>query len=237
MPLKWIFFDLDDTLFDFSSASILSLRRLWDEDSAVRSRFHTPEAFIDEYHIHNRRMWHLHESGQISADFLKSERFRLTIAPESDDDRTLSEMRRLNDRYLRLLGECDAPVEGAKDLLAKVSERHLIGVLTNGFTEAQYRKLKSSGLDRYIQRMVISDEIGVQKPDARLFRYAEQATGALPASTLMIGDNPDNDIKGAIDAGWRAIYLDRKDKPFSSSSPLYLGRCTTLMEIFPMLTH
>lgn len=237
MPLKWIFFDLDDTLFDFSSASILSLRRLWDEDSAVRSRFHTPEAFIDEYHIHNRRMWQLHESGQISADFLKSERFRLTIAPESDDDRTLSEMRRLNDRYLRLLGECDAPVEGAKDLLAKLSGRHLIGVLTNGFTEAQYRKLKSSGLDRYIQRMVISDEIGVQKPDARLFRYAEQATGALPASTLMIGDNPDNDIKGAIDAGWRAIYLDRKDKPFSSSSPLYLGRCTTLMEILPMLTH
>ena len=85
--------------------------------------------------------------------------------------------------------------------------------------------------------MVISDEIGVQKPDARLFRYAEQATGALPASTLMIGDNPDNDIKGAIDAGWRAIYLDRKDKPFSSSSPLYLGRRTTLMEIFPMLAH
>ncbi|MDE6056815.1 MAG: HAD-IA family hydrolase, partial [Muribaculaceae bacterium] len=123
------------------------------------------------------------------------------------------------------------------DLLAKVSERHLIGVLTNGFTEAQYRKLKSSGLDRYIQRMVISDEIGVQKPDSRLFRYAEQATGALPASTLMIGDNPDNDIKGAIDAGWRAIYLDRKNKPFSSSSPLYLGRRTTLMEILPMLTH
>lgn len=231
MTPKWIFFDLDDTLFDFSSASMRSLRQLYDESSEIRCRFTSPEAFIDEYHIHNKLMWRLHESGRITADFLKGERFRLTLRPDRDDDVARREMRRLNDRYLWLLGECDAPVEGARDLLAVLSKNHLIGVLTNGFSEAQYRKLRSCGLDRFIQRMVISDEIGIQKPDPRLFRYAEQATGATPDSTLMVGDNPDNDIQGALDAGWSAIYLDRKGKPFDSTSPLYLGRCTSLKEI------
>ena len=235
MTPKWIFFDLDDTLFDFSAASLISLSRLWDESNEIRARFDTPETFIDEYHIHNKKMWQLHEGGLISADFLKSERFRLTLCPGRNDAGTLKAMRQLNDRYLRLLGDCDTPVEGAKDLLKELAGKYLIGILTNGFRETQYRKLRSTGIDRYIQRMVISDEIGIQKPDTRLFRYAEEATGAVPATTVMIGDNPDNDVQGAINAGWHAIYFDCKSKPFSSSSPLLLGRIRDLSEIMPRL--
>lgn len=230
MAPKWIFFDLDNTLFDFTTASLLSLRHLWEESSEIRSRFDNPQAFLDEYHIHNKLMWQLHESGQITADFLKGERFRLTVAPERNDEATLMDMRLLNDRYLWLLGECDTPVDGARELLAYLSRKYLIGVLTNGFTEVQYRKLRSTGLDRYIQRMVISDEIGIQKPDTRIFRYAEQETGATPETTLMIGDNPDNDIMGALDAGWHAIYFDRKSKPFYSHSTLFLGRIEFLKD-------
>lgn len=231
MTPKWLFFDLDDTLFDFSSASLISLRRLWDESPSIRARFDIEDAFIDEYHIHNKRMWQLHESGRISAEFLKQERFRLTIVPEREDEETRIAMRRLNDRYLWHLGGCNAPVEGAKELLGELSRKHMIGILTNGFREAQYRKLRSTGLDRYIQRMVISDEIGIQKPDPRIFRYAERETGASPENSIMIGDNPDNDIRGAINAGWRALYLDRKGKPFASDSPLFLGKVESLTEI------
>ncbi len=232
MAPKWIFFDLDDTLFDFSSASLISLRKLYEETPEIQTRFSSPKAFIDEYHIHNKRMWQLHESGQITADFLKPERFRLTIAPEREDEETRNAMRALNDQYLWHLGECKAPMEGAKELLEELSKKYLIGVLTNGFTEVQYRKLRSTGLDRYIQRMVISDEIGIQKPDSRLFRYAEQETGASPESTIMIGDNPDNDIQGALDAGWKAFYFDWKGKSFDSSSSLFLGSVSVLKELF-----
>ncbi|MDE7420723.1 MAG: YjjG family noncanonical pyrimidine nucleotidase [Muribaculaceae bacterium] len=231
MTPKWIFFDLDDTLFDFSTASLKSLHKLWNEIPEIQRRFETAEAFIDEYHVHNKRMWQLHESGQITADFLKPERFRLTITPDSHDEETIKRMRSVNDRYLWHLGECNAPMEGAKMLLEELSRKCLIGVLTNGFTEAQYRKLRSTGLDRYIQRMVISDEIGIQKPDERLFRYAEQATGASPEEIVMIGDNPDNDIQGALDAGWHAIYYDWKGKPFESKSELFLGKTENLLNI------
>lgn len=235
MDIKWIFFDLDDTLFDFSRASLFSLRKLWDEQDLLRSKFTSAESFIDEYHIHNSRMWYLHERGEITSEFLKEERFRLTIAPDRTDEdiRTISRM--LNDRYLYLLGECNAPCEGAEVLLKNLSKKYLIGVLTNGFNEVQYRKLKNSGLDRYIQRVVISDEIGVQKPDSRLFRYAESETGANAETTIMIGDNPNNDIQGALDAGWKAIYYDCKGKPFESDSDNYLGRITNLEDIQALL--
>lgn len=228
---KWIFFDLDDTLFDFSSASLKVLNILWNERAEINSIFPTPEAFIDEYHIHNSRMWELHESGQISADFLKGERFRLTIAPERNDTATRKLSHELNDRYLWLLGECNMVCPGAEELLQFLSRHYLIGVLTNGFTEVQYRKLAATGINRYIQRMVISDEIGIQKPDIRIFRYAEKETGAKSAEIVMIGDNPDNDIKGAIDAGWKAIYYDRKNKEFNSDSSLYIGKTTDLRSI------
>lgn len=228
MAPKWIFFDLDDTLFDFSSASLISLMRLWDETPEIRRRFANMDAFLDNYHANNKHMWELHESGQITADFLKGERFRLTIAPERNDDEIRKISRQLNDRYLWHLGGCDAPAKGAKELLQEISKKCLVGVLTNGFTEAQYRKLHSSGLDRYIQRMVISDEIGIQKPDSQLFRYAEQATGARPESTIMIGDNPENDVRGALEAGWAAAYYDCKGKPFSYDSERYLGKTSEL---------
>lgn len=231
MTPKWIFFDLDDTLFDFSSASLISLMRLWDETPKIRQRFKNPEVFLNEYHANNKRMWDLHESGKITADFLKGERFRLTVNPERTDEEFCKFSRQLNDRYLRHLGGCNAPVEGAKELLEKLSKKSLIGVLTNGFNEVQYRKLQSTGLDSFIQRMVISDEIGIQKPDSRLFRYAEQATGANPNQTIMIGDNPDNDIQGALNAGWNAIFFDYKGKTFSSDSDHFLGKIYKLANI------
>ena len=73
MSTKWIFFDLDDTLFDFTRASFVSLRRLWDEREIIKAIFSTPESFIDEYDIHNSHLWGLHESGQITSEFLKGE--------------------------------------------------------------------------------------------------------------------------------------------------------------------
>lgn len=235
MTPKWIFFDLDDTLFDFSSASLISLRRLWNETPEIRTKFEDAESWIDEYHIHNKHMWDLHERGEISADFLKAERFRLTILPERKDEDTIKYSRSLNDRYLWLLGECNTICKGAQELLAMLSKKYLIGVLTNGFTEVQYRKLQTTGLDRYIQRMVISDEIGIQKPDRRLFRYAESETGAKAESSIMVGDNPQNDILGAIDAGWNAIYYDWKGKALDTDSKHLLGKTDNLLDVADIL--
>ena len=231
MTPKWIFFDLDDTLFDFSSASLFSLQRLWEEESVIKDVFSTQEAFIDEYHIHNTRMWQLHERGEISSDFLKPERFRLTLFPSRHDSETEVLCRRLNRRYLEILGGCNAVCPGVTRLMERLKGKCLIGVLTNGFSEVQYRKMESTGINRFIQRIVISDEIGIQKPDPRIFRYAENATGAEKETTVMVGDNPDNDIRGALDSGWHAIFYDRKGKGTLFEEPGYLGRITDIEKV------
>ena len=83
-------------------------------------------------------------------------------------------------------------------------------VLSNGFENLQYRKLRSGKLDKYIDKLVLSDDINVTKPDRRLFDYALQVVGGEAATTVMIGDNYDADILGAKNAGWRTIFFDRR---------------------------
>lgn len=229
---KWIFFDIDNTLFDFSKASLESLYLLYDRTQIMKDRFSNPESFIDEFHIHNTLMWQLHERGEITSDFLRPERFRLTLFPDRHDSEAALIAKRLDTEYLDILGSRPYVCPGAFELLDRLRGRFLIGALTNGFTDVQYKKLRSTGLDRYIQRMVISDEIGIQKPDTRIFRYAEQAIGASSKEIVMIGDNPVSDIKGALDAGWQAAYYDRYGKGDTFASPLYLGRYSDLNSIF-----
>lgn len=236
MALKWLFFDLDDTLYDFTQSSLVSLRKLWDEEELIKTKYDDPESFIGEYHKHNALMWERHERGEITAEYLKMERFRLTLAPDKHDEDTETAMRGLNRRYLEHLGESDLTCPGAQELLASLRGKYMMGILTNGFTEVQYNKLRSTGLWRHIQRMVISDEIGIQKPDPRLFHFAEEAVGAKADEIMMIGDNPDNDVEGALQAGWRAVYYDRKmrgERAFDSKG--FQGRITDLRKLNEIL--
>ena len=85
-----------------------------------------------------------------------------------------------------------------------------IGVLSNGFTSVQHAKLTNTGLAPKIDLLVLSDDIGVNKPDTRIYRHAmERAADLEPSHHLMIGDNLSTDIRGALDSGWHAIHLDR----------------------------
>lgn len=210
-----IFVDLDDTLWDFSTNSDMTLIRLYDSCIQLRQAFATAGEFADEYHDLNGRLWHDYHHGLIDSDYLKTERFRGILHPRMPHmtrDELMRLSSHLNGTYLSMLGECTATVPGAIDMMRSLSRKFFTGILSNGFSEVQYRKLYGCGLWRYVTRMVLSDEIGVQKPDIRLFDHALHATGASAGQTLMIGDNPDADIAGAVGAGWRAIYFNRSGR-------------------------
>lgn len=209
--MKWIFFDLDDTLWNFSANSLVALRRLYENNCILIDIYSDFDAFADAYHEVNDRMWAAYHAGRISAEFLKCERFRELLGDESRDARRLA--LEWNDSYLDMLCEGTCLVEGAIELLSLVSNDSLIAILSNGFLNTQYKKLKAEGIWRYVQRMIISEEIGIQKPDRRLFEYALAETGAALEDAILVGDNPDADIAGAIRAGWKAVYVDRKGKP------------------------
>ncbi len=213
--VKWVFFDLDDTLYDFASCSLVALRELYDSNKSLRSRFDSFDAFAEAYHALNSELWSLYHAGSIGRSYLKTERFERLLRPVMPPASAREEAQKLDEEYLWALSRQGATVEGAHEVLKILSRHYLIGILSNGFINTQYRKLRHSGLDRYVQRMVVSDEIGIQKPAKAIFDHALRETGAEAATSIMIGDNPETDIKGALEAGWKAIYFNPAERPYS----------------------
>lgn len=223
----WIFIDLDDTLWDFSANSFDALESLYDADPTLKSIFRLKQDFVEAYRRNNTRLWDDYHHGRISSDFLKSERFRLLFPEDMEKEESMRTAFGLNSRYLALLSCGRKLVDGADLLLKTLSERFLICVLSNGFIEVQYQKLINTGLFEYVQRLIVSDEIGVNKPNTDIFNYALAETGAVREQAVMIGDNPDADIYGAVAAGWRGVYFNRNNVPLSGQ----LSECPAVKEI------
>ena len=111
--------------------------------------------------------------------------------------------------YLSRLGRKTALVDGARDFLDYLRGRgYGLGVLSNGFKEVQYDKMRSGGIADYFDVVVLSDEIEVNKPDRRLYDYALVKAGSADRVNIMVGDNIETDIAGAINAGWPAIWYN-----------------------------
>ncbi len=231
---KYLFIDLDDTIWDFRANSMLALRQVYDEFELHRE-IPDYERFRSRYAATNHELWELYHHNKVTKEFLIVERFARPFREEGsrlgDDTEFLS---RLNARYLNVLAEQKTLVPGAIDLLDYLTAQgYPLYILSNGFTEVQSRKLESGGIAHYFKRLILSDEIGVTKPDRRLFDYALQQIGAEPSEVLIVGDNYDADILGAINAGWSAIYFNRDCLPVSGMPPHYV--VTSLEEIKKIL--
>lgn len=220
---KTLFIDLDDTIWDFRANSKLALRQVYGEFSLDRV-FAGYEQFQTFYMEANHQLWEEYHHNRVTKDFLIVERFarplRQVDSPLSDD---MSFIMSLNDRYLDVLAQQNTLVPGALDLLDYLTAKgYPLYILSNGFAEVQARKLQSGGIDRYFKRLILSDEIGITKPDRRLFDYALQVVGSTAADTAIVGDNYDADILGAMNAGWRAIYFNRDNLPVIGAQPHYM---------------
>lgn len=237
--MNWIFFDLDDTLWDFSRNSQISLHKLYSESPILRKLFKDPEEFLKVYHIHNHHLWKLYSEGGINTSDLRIERWRRTLGSKQFEVLT-AVCEELNRNYLEWLAEVPYVKDGALQVMEDLSRFYLLGIISNGFSETQYNKLKYSGLGKYITRVIVSEEIGISKPDKKLFDYAISETGATEPY-IMVGDNPETDILGALKAGWHAIWYNPDDNsfPFSEdqlikmgiNEKLFLGSASTLQAV------
>ena len=104
-----------------------------------------------------------------------------------------------------------------------MAQKYPIVIVSNGFKEVQYRKIASSGLTPYISHVVLSEEVGCQKPNKQIFEYALTLVGKQPSEVIMIGDNIETDIKGAAMMGMDTIYLSDKE-PLTTDYPTHTVR-------------
>ena len=205
--IKTVFIDLDDTIWDFTANSKVAMRKVYAQYGLESQCPY--ERFIECYLRHNAELWTLYHHGKIPKEFLISERFRVAFDECGIEIKDKDIPMRFNNDYLETIVLCDKVVDGAHHLLEHLHKRGPVYVLSNGFENLQYRKLRSGKLDKYIDRLILSDDINVTKPDRRLFDYALDAVGGEASTTVMIGDNYDADILGAKNAGWQTIFFDR----------------------------
>ena len=214
-----IFIDLDDTIWDFTANSHVSLEIMY-RDLDIARIYPDYDAFSSAYYAKNSELWALYHHGKIEKDFLIIERYAhlLRTIGYNDIDNRLAQ--RMNEYYLDTLALQTQLVPYAIELLDYLTRRgYNLYILSNGFIEVQHKKLQSAGIGDYFKRMVLSDEIGINKPDRRLFDYALEVTHSQAADTLMIGDNYDADILGAMQAGWGQIYFDRNHRGITAQEP------------------
>lgn len=206
--IKHIFFDLDDTLWDFKANSERVLRELYSEFALGEKLRVRPEEFLEAYNRINRRYWWLYGRGETDKESLRKNRFPETLSSFGYSDETLGS--RLTSVYLERAPKGERLTEGCLETLAWLKTRYSLHILTNGFADVQHIKIEASGIRPYVEQVLVSEIHQLRKPDPRFFRLAESLSGATAPECLMVGDQIENDVNGALQAGWQAIHFDRE---------------------------
>lgn len=116
---------------------------------------------------------------------------------------------RLRETFAKV--ESWVPFPDAVPALERVRGLGLTTGLVSNASELARRVLRHLDMERLFDTVVISEEVGVRKPDPRIFKIALERAGSSPSGTLFLGDKPATDIAGATGAGLRGVLVDRRD--------------------------
>ncbi len=213
-----VFFDLDATLWNFHKNSQAVLKLLF-ERYKLQTFFTDFDEFYQLYSAHNDYLWMLYAQGKIKRSDLEIDRFKYPFEQKSLNLPIVAEAMR--DDYLPELVKQTALEKGAKEILDYLSDKNYrLFIVSNGFREVQYKKLEAAGISSYFEKVFLSEEIGASKPDRLFFETALKFSKADRAKTIVIGDNYQTDIKGAMDSGLDCAY-------YNTSGLIYEGPCPT----------
>jgi YjjG family noncanonical pyrimidine nucleotidase len=210
MNYKTVFIDLDDTLWDFHANAKSSLEEIYDERN-LGQYFDSFDQYFNLYAKRNIELWEMYGKGTISKEALSLERFEHPLIQVGIDNAPLA--KEIGEQYLGLLPTRTMLVPYAKELLDYLFHKYPLTVVSNGFVEVQYKKLKSCHIEQYFAHVVLSEAAQALKPDKRIFEYALKLNNATASETIMIGDSYDSDILGAQNSGIDQIYFNPNQKP------------------------
>lgn len=204
-----IFLDLDRTLWDFEANARDAFLDMYEKYN-LGSIFPDFETFHQTYRRFNRRLWEDYRDGKIAKEALKYVRFQMTLEAFGKNDLQLA--RQLGEDYVAISATKTRLFPHSHEALSYLKERYRLLIITNGFQEVQYKKIRNSGLEEYFEGIITSEQTGVQKPHGEIFRYAMEEAGVTPKESLMIGDDIEGDIQGAQALGLDQVYFNPERK-------------------------
>ena len=206
-----VLFDLDDTLHDDTRAYQAAARDVAEE---IAAEFRVDaQTIFDTYVDRASQYWR-----ELSVEYLRMpiadsrlELWAAALASAGVNDETVVTRAAL--RYGERRRAHYSPFPGALDLLAELRHRGLkLGLITNGFAETHYEKLELLGLERSFDAVLCADEVGMLKPDPRIFLHACELLGTPPSRAAMVGDRYFRDISGAHEAGLFTVYVRMREE-------------------------
>ncbi len=206
MLYEHIFFDLDRTLWDFETNSHQTLTELAHKYKLSEKGVDSIDEFISVYININERMWDEYRKGLIDKTALRYNRFNEALGKYNIIDRNLTE--NIGNDYIAFSPLKTSLFPHAVEVLQYLTKKYSLHIITNGFEEVQFIKIKNCGIQQYFDQVITSERAGYKKPDIRIFQYSLNLVNAESANCLMIGDSLDADIVGARDAGLHQVYFN-----------------------------
>lgn len=209
--IKAIFFDLDDTLINSREAEYdasIEFKKQFEEFNEIDNNY-----FANLWHKIAAKQYERYSRGEISYEKNKMERIKalFSIVNIEKEDEEAAEIFK---KYLRLYEKNWAVFDDTIEVLESLKSKYKLGMITNGDKNQQNKKLILTKLKEFFETVIISGEIGISKPNQKIFEIACKEIKEDPKNCIMVGDNYKLDIQGAQNYGLNAIWINRKNEEF-----------------------
>ncbi|HKM93984.1 MAG TPA: YjjG family noncanonical pyrimidine nucleotidase [Prolixibacteraceae bacterium] len=207
---KHLFFDLDNTLYDFERNSYLALKIAFSK-IGIMKQLDSFDEYFDVYTKINELLWAEYREKRIAKDLLRGKRHIDSLAHFGIVPKL--EATQIDDVYLSEMASQTELFPYAVEVLSELKNRgYTLHIITNGFKEVQHDKLLNTGLIKFLTNVYISEEIKAPKPSREIFEYAIKSSNARKKESLMIGDSWESDIIGAKKFGIDQVFFKLSDQ-------------------------
>src|SRR5258708_6170381 len=223
---KHIFFDLDHTIWDCDRNAEEALHELYDIYRLKELGLHSFDLFIETYTRNNHQLWAEYHVGNITKTQLRESRFKKTFLDMGLDPEVIPIG--FEDDYVKLCPTKTNLFPDAHETLQYLQSKYTLHLISNGFSESQDIKINRANIGKYFQHIIISEVVGVNKPDKAIFEHALNLARTTKSESLMIGDSLEADVYGALNFGMDAIYFNPAGLEKPQDVPLQISRLKEL---------
>ena len=205
--IKAIFFDADDTIVDHKQCEKEALEYLFDN---IQKEYKAQ--YQDIFRPLDRNLWDSVEkkSNRISKEDIPEYRFKKFF---KEINLEYTNYKKANKLFQKGLANAVALTENACDIIKYLYEKkYIICVVTNGLVKLQRPRIKNSQISKFISEIIVSEEVGVNKPNPQIFNVLLNKLNLQPSQVIMIGDSLEKDIKGAENANIKTIWYNPNKK-------------------------